>query len=91
MVELIIEVPDELGERIKSFPSVNWMDVERKAIESKLSELELKKSADMRRILVEVISSKSDLSEDGADKFAVELGRKIKKGRHRQLKSMGVV
>jgi len=57
MVELIIEVPDELGERIKSFPSVNWMDVERKAIESKLSELELKKSADMRRILVEVISS----------------------------------
>jgi len=91
MAELIIEVPNELEERIKSFPTVNWMEVERKAIESKLFELELKRSADMRRILVEAISSKSELSEEEADKFAIELGRKIKKGRYKQLKSMGVV
>ena len=86
-----ITLPAELRHKIEEFPEVNWQDVERKAIELKLFELELKKSAKMRRILVEAIASKSKLSEEEADEFAVELGRRIKKGRFEELRSMGLV
>ena len=55
------------------------------------SGLQLSRSADMRRILAEAISSKSKMSEKEADKFALELGRKIKKGRFNELKKAGLV
>jgi len=86
-----ITLPEELKHRIERFPDVDWQEVERKAIELKLFELELERSEKMRRIVVESISSESGLSEEEADKFAVELGRKIKKGRFEQLKRMGLV
>ena len=73
------------------FPEVDWLELEKRMIESKLFELQLSRSAEMRRILVEAISSKSKLSEKGADKFALELGRKIKKGRFNELKKAGLV
>ncbi len=91
MAELIVKIPDELEERMRAFPTTDWQDIERKTIEYKLFELELKHSVELKRILVEAISSKSELSEEEADKFAVELGRKIKKGRYEKLKTMGVV
>lgn len=91
MAELIIEVPDELEERIKAFPNVNWMEVERKAIEFKLFELELKTSRQLGLLLLRALTQKSKLSEEEADEFAIELGRKIKKDRFKHLKSMGVV
>ena len=91
MAELVIEVPDELEERIKAFPNVNWMDVERQAIESKLFELELKTSRKLELLLLKALTQKSKLSEEEADEFAIELGRKIKKDRLKYLKSKGVV
>lgn len=90
MAELKIEIPDELMHKIAEFPDIDWSELERKAIEFKLFELQLSRSADMRRILVEAISSKSKLSEAEADKFALELGRKIKKGRFKELKALGL-
>ena len=91
MAELNLEVPDELMQKMAEFPEIDWPELERKAIESKLFELQLSRSAEMRRILVEAISSKSRLSEEEADKFALELGRKIKKGRFKELKALGLV
>jgi len=85
------EVAEELKCKMAEFPEVDWLDLERKMIESKLFELQLSRSADMRRILAEAISSKSKMSEKEADKFALELGRKIKKGRFNELKKAGLV
>lgn len=91
MAELLVEVPEELKQRMAEFPEVDWSELERRAIELKLFELQLSKSAKMRQILVEAISSKSKLSEREADKFAVEFGRRIKKGRFKELRKMGLV
>lgn len=91
MAELKIEVPEILKHKMAEFPEVDWSELERVAIETKLFELQLSRSAEMRRILVEAISSKSKLSEEDADKFAIELGRKIKKGRFKELKKAGLV
>lgn len=76
MAELKIEISDELEHKMLEFPEVNWSELEVRAIESKLFELQLSRSVEMRRILVEAISSKSKLSEEEADRFAVELGLK---------------
>jgi len=86
-----ITLPEELRQRIERFPDVDWEEVERKAIELKLFELELERSARMRRLLAEAIASKSVLSEEEADKFALELGDKIKMERLEELKSKGLV
>jgi len=90
MVELRVEVPEELEEELKEFPE-DWSKVALEAIRLKLFELELKQSAGMRRILVESVASKSGLSEEEADTFAVELGREIKKGRFDNLEKSGLV
>lgn len=91
MAGVAVRIPDELRQRMSEFPDVDWSEFEREAIETKLFELQLSRSAEMRRILSEAISSKGRLSEKEADRFAVELGRKLKKGRFKELKSMGLV
>jgi len=91
MAELKVEIPEELTHKMAEFPDVDWSELERKAIEAKLFELQMSRSAEMRRILVEAISSKSNLLEEDADEFAVKLGRKIKKGRFNELKALGLV
>lgn len=90
MPELVVEIPEELEQEIKEFPE-DWSRIALKAIELRAFELELKRSAELRRVFVETISSKSKLSEEEADEFAVELGRKIKRGRFEQLKKAGLV
>ncbi|RLJ02468.1 MAG: hypothetical protein DRP10_01240 [Candidatus Aenigmatarchaeota archaeon] len=90
MAEIVVEVPEELEKEIKEFPE-NWSEVALKAIKLKVFELELKRSAELRRLFVEAISSKSKLSEEEADKFAIELSRKMKRGRFEQLKKTGLV
>lgn len=91
MAELKINVPEELKNKMAEFPEVDWTELGRKTIEFKLFELELSRSANMRRVLSEAISSKSRLSEKDADKIALDLGRKLKKGRFNELKKQGLV
>lgn len=91
MAELKINVPEDLKNRMAEFPEVDWSELGRKTVEAKLFELQLSRSADMRRILAGAISSKSRLSEKDADKIALKLGRKIKKGRFKELKKAGLV
>ena len=90
MAELKVIIPNELEREIKEFPE-NWSEVALKAIKLRAFELEIKRSAELRGVFVEAIASKSKLSEKEADKFAVELGRRIKKGRFEQLKKAGLV
>jgi len=90
MAEIVVEVPEELEKEIREFPE-NWSEVALKAIKLRAFELELERSAELRRVFVEAIASKSKLSDREADKFAVELGRKMKKGRFGQLKKAGLI
>jgi hypothetical protein len=90
VAELKLHIPEELDEELKKLPE-DWAKVALEAIKSRAFELEMKRSAKMRRIFVEAISSKSKLSEEAADKFAVDLGKKIKKGRFNKLKELGLV
>lgn len=70
---------------------MDWQRVALEAIRSRAFELELKRSARMRHIFVEAISSKSALSEKEAERVAIELGNKIKEDRLKELKAMGLV
>ncbi len=90
MAEIVVKVPRGLEQEIREFPE-NWSEVALKAIELRVFELELERSAELRKAFVEAIASKSSLSEAEADKFAVELGRKMKKCRFEQLKKAGLV
>ncbi len=91
MGDVIVEIPHELEQRIKAFPDVDWKEVERRAIEAKLFELEVKRSKRLSLLLLKTITSKSKLSEEEADAFAIALGRRMKVGRLKQLKSMGLI
>jgi hypothetical protein len=64
-----------------AFKEINWSEVAREELRDRLT----------RFLIVKSISSKSKLSEKEAIDFAVELGRKIKKGRFEQLKKEGLV
>ena len=90
MKEIVIELPKELEGEIEEF-SENWSEIALEAIKLRAFELKLERSAELRRALVEAIASKSKLSEEEADKFAIELGRKVKKGRFEKLKKAGLV
>ncbi|MBN2251829.1 MAG: hypothetical protein JW724_07135 [Candidatus Altiarchaeota archaeon] len=90
MSEVFVRIPKDLEEDIKEF-HVKWDEIALEAIRLKAFELKLERSAEFRRTFVEAIASKSRLSEEEADEFAVKLGRRIKKGRFGQLRKAGVL
>ncbi len=67
------------------FPDVNWSDVERRALEAKLFDLELERSRKLRRSLFEFLVSKSKLTEEDAKK----LGDRIEESMLQNLKEEG--
>jgi hypothetical protein len=85
MAELKVIVPDELE------PELNWSEFIAKTIELKAFELELNKSNKLKLLLLKALTSKSKLSKAEAEKFAVELGNKIKEGRLNELKGKGLM
>mgnify|MGYP001574725499 CR=1 FL=1 len=74
MAELKIQVPNEIEREVKEFN----LDVSKVVIESIKGEL-------TRYVALKMIASKSHLTEEDA----IELGRKIKKGRFEKLKKEG--
>lgn len=89
MPEVFIKVPEDLSKTIEEFPEIK--DDVQQFIRLRAFELEMKRSKRLSLLLIQALTSKSKLSEEEADKFAVELGRKIKAGRAKQLKSMGLI
>jgi len=86
MAELKIKIPDELEKEMEELP-VNWSEVVLEAIKSKVFESHLSKSKALQRAVLEVLASKSRLTKESA----LEFGRKIKKGRFKELKALGLV
>jgi len=80
-----VEIPKELKRELMRFPDVNWSDVERRALEAKLFDLELERSRKLRRSLFEFLVSKSKLTEEDAKK----LGDRIEESMLQNLKEEG--
>lgn len=89
MAEVFIRVPKDLSKTLEEFPEIE--DDVQQFIRLRAFELELKRSKRLSLILLKTLTSKSKLSEEEADKFTVELGRRMKAGRVKQLKSMGLI
>lgn len=87
MSELVFKVPKEVKQKVGESPEFNWSKFITKAIQSKAFELGLERSQRLRRAVLEFLASKSKLTEEDA----LELGRKIKKGRFEKLKAQGLV
>lgn len=77
MANLTLSVPNETKKEMDSFPEMNWSEIARAAIRKRI-EL-LKKFKEFTR--------DSKMTEEDA----IELGRKLKKGRFNRLKSKGLV
>ena len=91
MAEIVVKIPEELEREIKAFPDIDWSMLFRKFIKAKTFELELKRSNKLRLLLIKSLTSKSKLSEEEADRFAIELGNKIKDERLEELKANGLI
>lgn len=79
-----MSVPEELKHKLDKLPEVNWSEAVRKFLSEKVK----------REVLLGKLDKMlegSKLSEEEADKFAIELGRQIKKGRFDKLKELGMV
>ena len=69
MVTLTLAVPEELKNKMDSFPEMNWSEVARQAFLQKLSDLEFLRE----------FKSKSKLTEQEALKLGRELSKKLAK------------
>jgi len=61
---MTLSIPEELMRRIRKFSEIKWSEVARKAMEQRVSDLEV----------LERLTSKSKITE----KDAIDLGRKLK-------------
>ena len=78
MATLTLSIPQELKERMQTYPDINWSAVARKAISQRIEEMEL----------FERIKETSTLTEEDA----IRLGRELKErmaARYRSLKEDG--
>jgi hypothetical protein len=64
MTNMTLSIPEELMRRIRKFSEIKWSEVARKAMEQRVSDLEV----------LERLTSKSKITE----KDAIDLGRKLK-------------
>ena len=68
MVSITLSVPEELKKEMDKFPEMNWSEIARAAIKTKIAQISILKA----------ITAKSKLTE----KDALELGRKINQSLH---------
>lgn len=87
MAEVVVKVPEELKRELEEFPEVDWSIVIGEFIKAKTFELELERSRKLRHLLFKALTAESKLTE----KDALELGKKIKEGRFKELKDRGLI
>ena len=81
MATLTLTVPEDLKREIEEFKLVDWSTIARNAIQQRVAQLRV----------FNAIAAKSKLTEDEAEKLALELGRKVRKGIHeRHVQAYGV-
>mgnify|MGYP001564783051 FL=1 len=77
MVNITLAVPEDIKKEMEKFPEINWSVIAREAIKRRINLLRKFKE----------FTKESTLTEEDA----IELGRKLKKGRFKELKNKGLV
>ncbi len=67
MVTMTLAVPDELRNKMETFPEINWSEVARQAFNRKVEDLEFLKE----------FKSKSKLTEEDAIRFGREVSKAV--------------
>jgi len=81
MAELRIKIPEELEREMEARPEVDWSSFIVESIRIKIFELELSKSKALQRALLELLASRSKLTEEEA----LRLGSKLNEGLVKEL------
>jgi len=77
MVSVTLSLPEEVREKMKQFPEVNWSAFVRKLIEERVRQLLLKQ---------ELLAKLNEEKEIGFTDWTIELGSKLKKEGAEKLK-----
>lgn len=77
MVSITLSVPEEVRKTMKEFDEVNWSAFIRSCIEEKTKKLAWKEK---------MLNKLEQEDKKGFTDWAVDLGKKAKKGRHKRLK-----
>jgi hypothetical protein len=80
MVSVTVSVPTTVKKKMADFPEINWSGFIRKSIEKKVEEL------NKRDALLKQLEKEKELME-----WSVIMGRKMKKGRFKELQKQGLV
>lgn len=74
MATLSVTIPEDLKQDLEELKTIDWSAVAREALEQRLAQVRVLKA----------IAGKSKLSEEEAEKLALELGRKVNAGIHKR-------
>ncbi|MCR6624518.1 MAG: hypothetical protein NDF58_08095 [archaeon YNP-LCB-024-027] len=86
-VELKIEIPPELEEEVRRIPREELSRMIVDFLRLKVFELELKRLRELQKLILEMLSMKSKLTEEDA----VKLGEKVREGMLKELKEKGLI
>jgi hypothetical protein len=86
-VELKIEIPPELEKGVRRIPREELSRMIVDFLRLKVFELELKRLRELQKLMLEMLSMKSKLTEEDA----VKLGEKVKEGMLKELKEKGLI
>lgn len=86
-MELKIEIPPDLEEKVRGIPREELSRMIVEFLRLKVFELELKRLRELQRLVLEMLSMKSKLTEEDA----VKLGEMVKEGMLQELKEKGLI
>ncbi|MEK6825550.1 MAG: hypothetical protein AABY00_02065 [Nanoarchaeota archaeon] len=72
MATVTLSIPDDIREKMKQFPEINWSGLVRKTIEEQVKQLVWKQ---------EILKKLKEEDESGFTQWTIEMGRKAKQGR----------
>ena len=80
MTSVTVSIPEDIRRKMKEFPEINWSGVVRKIIENKVNELSWK-----QKLLSQL------KKEEKFTNWTVEIGKKMKENRLKELKKKGII
>ena len=86
-VELRIEIPPDLEEEVRGIPREELSRMIIEFLRLKVFKLELKRLRELQKLILEMLSMKSKLTEEDA----VKLGEMVKEGMLQELKEKGLI
>ena len=80
MTSVTVSIPEEIRKKMKEFPEINWSGLVRRIIENKIKELT------WREEMLKQLKKEEEFTN-----WTVEMGRKMKADRLKELKKKGLV